>query len=410
MFDPRTQLVVGLEIGTSKVCAVVGDLSPDGGLNIIGVGQARSRGVRKGEIVDTTAASEDVRAAIAEAEQMADVEIRSVYLGVSGAHLQGFNNRGRHNIPSHDREIMEEDVQDVLKNAKAINLPADRHVVHVVRQHFIVDGQDGILNPLGMPGVHLEVDVHVVHGFTNRLQTAIRVVRNLQLEVENIVFNGIASSLAVLTAQEKQQGALVIDLGAGITEYVVYADGIIRHTGTLAVGGDHVSNDLAFGLKVALGRAEALKLEHGSAWVAPDVRGRSVPLPSELGLPERSLNLEHLHRIMSVRLEETIEIIASQLEQEGWLERLRAGVVLCGGGARAPGIERLAERVFGVPVALGRTKTISGLVATLDQPEFATGIGLVKFGSFQAAQPKGSWLASRLRATLGNLTTALRRS
>lgn len=409
MFDPKSQLVVGLEIGTSKVCAVVGDLNP-AGLSIIGLGQARSRGVRKGEIVDTTAAGEDVRTAIAEAEQMADVEIRSVYLGVTGAHLQSFNNRGRHNIPSHDREIMDEDVQDVVKNAKAFNLPGDRHVLHVVRQHFIVDGQEGVLDPLGMPGAHLEVDLQVVHGLTNRLQTAIRVVKGLQLEVENIVFNGIASSLAVLTAPEKQQGALVIDLGAGITEYVLYADGVIRHTGTLAVGGDHITNDLAFGLKVAMGRAEALKLEHGAAFVAPDSRGRTIPLPGEPGLPERSVNLEHLHRIMSARLEETLEIIAAQLEALGLIECPRAGIVLCGGGARVPGADRLAERIFGLPVALGRTKSISGLAATLDHPEFATGIGLVKFGSFQGASGRTPQWATRLRSTFGSLTSAFRRS
>jgi cell division protein FtsA len=288
-------------------------------------------------------------------------------------------------------------------------LPGDRHVLHVVRQHFIVDGQEGVLDPLGMPGAHLEVDVHVVHGFTNRLQTAIRVVKGLELEVENIVFNGIASSLAVLTAPEKQQGALVVDLGAGITEYVLYADGVIRHTGTLAVGGDHVTNDLAFGLKVAMGRAEALKLEHGAAFVAPDTRGRTIPLPGEPGLPERSVNLEHLHRIMASRLEETFEIIAAQLEARGLLDCPRAGIVLCGGGARVPGVDRSAERIFGLPVALGRTKTISGLAATLDHPEFATGIGLVKFGSFQGASGRGPQWTSRLRATFGSLTSAFRR-
>jgi cell division protein FtsA len=408
MFDPAPQLVVGLEIGTSKVCAVVGQLGPEGGLGIIGLGQARSRGVRKGEIVDTAVAAEDVRAAIAEAEQMADVEIRSVYLGVSGAHLEGFNNRGRHNIPTNDREIMDEDVQDVVKNAKAINLPPDRHLIHVIRQHFIVDTQPGIINPVGMMGTQLEVDLHVVHGLTNRLQSPIRVVKTLQIEVENIVFNGVASSLAVLTNAEKDRGALVIDLGGGVTEYVVYADGIIRHTGTLAVGGDHVTNDLASGLKVSIGRAEELKLAHGGAAVDPAVLGRTLSIPSDHGLPERLLNLEHLRRIMVARLEETFEIIAEDLEAEGLMECLRTGVVLCGGGARVPGIDRLAERIFGLPVALGRTKTISGLVATLDQPEFATGIGLVKFGSFQ--QPGGTaarWTA-RLREKLGSLSSVFR--
>lgn len=409
MFDPAPQLVVGLEIGTSKVCAVVGELGAEGSLSIIGLGQARSRGVRKGEIVDTTAAAEDVRTAIAEAEQMADMEIRSVFLGVSGAHLQGCDNRGRHNIPSHDREIMDEDVQDVVRNAKAINLPADRHVIHVIRQHFIVDGQEGIINPMGMLGAHMEVDVHVVHGITNRLQTPIRVVKSLQLEVENIVFNGVASSLAVLTAAEKERGALVIDLGAGITEFTVYADGIIRHTGTLAVGGDHLTNDLAYGLKVAMGRAETLKIEHGAASTGPEVKGRTLALPSDLGLPERVVNLEHLRRIMSARLEETFEIIAGELDAAGLLECLRAGAVLCGGGARVPDIDKLAERVLGVPVALGRTKSINGLVATLDQPEFAAGIGLVKFGSFQSQRSRGPRWAEGLRKKLGALGTVLRR-
>src|SRR5207249_635918 len=247
MFEPSS-IIVGLEIGTSKVCAVVGELSEEGALNIVGLGQARSRGVRKREIADAPAAEEDVRHAIVEAEQMADVEIRSVYLGVTGGHVRGFNNRGVHPVVSADREISEDDVQDVIKNAKAINLPAENHVVHAIRQHFLVDGQDGIIDPVGMLGARVEVDLHVLHGKFNRLQNPIRVVRGLQLEVEAIVFNGLASSLALLTNEQKEMGALVIDLGGGTTEYVVYSGGIIKHAGVLAVGGDHVSNDLAYGL------------------------------------------------------------------------------------------------------------------------------------------------------------------
>ncbi|HNU98956.1 MAG: cell division protein FtsA [Verrucomicrobia bacterium] len=406
MFNNSTHLIVGLEVGTSKVCAVVGDVSPEGALSIVGLGQARSRGTRKGEIVDASAVIEDVRYAIAEAEQMADVEIRSVYLGVTGSHIRSFNNRGRHTIPSVDRDIGEDDVRDVIKNAKAINLPADRHTVHVVRQHFIVDSQDGVLNPVGMVGAQIEVDVHVIHGITNRLQNPIRAVKSLQLEVEDIVFNGIASSLAVLTPQDKELGALVIDLGAGVTEYTVYADGIIKHTGVLAVGGDHVTNDLAYGLKISMSRAEALKIEHGSALVDMGVRGRTVELPNDFGLPERSINLEHLRRIMSARLEEVFEIIAAEVERAGLLDSLRAGVFLCGGGSRTPDTQKLGERVFGLPVAIGRTKTISGLVATLDQPEFATGIGLAKFGSFQHGQNsrRRPW-TSRLKSALTQMWT-----
>src|SRR3989454_835493 len=337
MFDPSS-IIVGLEVGTSKVCAVVGELSSEGALNIVGLGQARSRGVRKGEIADAPAAEEDVRHAIVEAEQMADVEIRSVYLGVTGGHVRGFNNRGVHPVVSADREISEEDVQDVIKNAKAINLPAQNHVIHAIRQHFLVDGQDAITNPVGMLGARVEVDVHVVHGNLNRLQNAIRSVKGLQLEVEDIVFTGLASSLALLTNEQKELGSLVIDIGGGTTEYVVYANGIVKHTGVLAVGGDHVSNDLAYGLKVSLSRAEQLKVEHGSAMVDERIKGQTLTLASELGLQPKQINLEHLRRIMSVRLEEIFQLVGQDLEQADVLDYVRAGVFLCGGGSRSPDI------------------------------------------------------------------------
>lgn len=382
MFN-SSSIIVGLDIGTSKVCAVVGDVNEAGALNVIGVGQAKSRGVRKGEIVDANLAGEDIRNAIVEAEQMADVEIRSVFLGVTGAHIRGFNNRGFHPIVSDDREIMEDDLQDVIKNAKAINLPAENHVVHVIRQHFLVDGQDGIQNPVGMFGSKVEVDVHVVHGNFNRLQNPVRAVKSLHLEVEGIVFSGLASSLTLLNTQEKELGALVVDLGSGTTEYVVYADGIVKHTGVLAVGGDHVSNDLAYGLKLPLGRAEQLKIEVGSAVVERADKGQSIPLNNDLGLPERSINLEHLRRIMSLRLEEIFQLIAQELEAAELIDFIRSGVHLCGGGARIPGIQKLAEKTFGMPVSLGKSNSISGLKSALDQPEFATGIGLAKFGSME---------------------------
>ena len=390
MFDAST-IIVGLEIGTSKVCAVVGEMNSEGTLNIVGLGQSKSRGVRKGEICDAPTAEEDVRNAIVEAEKMADVEIRSAYLGVTGGHIRGFNNRGVHPVVSADREISEEDVQDVVKNAKTINLPAQNHVIHAIRQHFLVDGQDGITNPVGMLGARVEVDVHVVHGNLNRLQNAIRTVKGLQLEVDEIVFNGLASSLALPNNEQKELGALVIDIGGGTTDYVLYADGVIKHVGVLAVGGDHVSNDLAYGLKVPLGRAEQLKLEHGSAFVDDPARDQSITLTNEVGLPLKTVNLAKLRRIMSVRLEEIFDLIGQDLEQAGLMDYLRAGVFLCGGGSRVPHIARLAEQILRMPVTVGKTNSISGLKSALDQPEFATAIGLVKFGSFQqrkrAARP-----------------------
>src|SRR5580700_3991846 len=277
MFDD-SHIIAGLELGTSKICVVVGEQGADGAVNIIGLGQARSRGVRKGEISDPTQVEEDLRTAMFEAEQMADVEIRSVYLGVSGGHVRGFNNRGVHPVVSDDREISQDDVDDVVKNAKAINLPAENTVIHAVRQHFYVDGQDGVTNPVGMLGARLEVDMHVIHGHANRL------VRATSLDVDDVVFSGIAASLALLTNEQKELGALVIDLGGGTTEFVVYVNGIIKHTGVLAVGGDHVSNDLAYGLKVPLSRAEKLKLEHGAALLDPQCKGQTVTITNELGL------------------------------------------------------------------------------------------------------------------------------
>ena len=388
MFDPAS-IIVGLELGTSKVCAVVGEVNSSGSLNIIGVGQARSRGVRKGEIADASAAAEDVRNAIVEAEQMADVEIRSVFLGVTGGHIRGFTNRGVHPVVSADREIAREDVEDVIKNAKAINLPAENHVVHGIRQHFLVDGHDGIIDPIGMLGARVEVDMHVIHGNFNRLQNPIRVVKGLQLEVDAIVFNGLASSLALLSNEQKEMGALVIDLGGGTAEYVVYSGGIIKHAGVLAVGGDHVSNDLAYGLKVPLGRAESLKVKHGAALVEEKDKGLTVTENDELGLSLKTCNVEHLRRIMALRLEETFELIEHDLNNAGLLDYLRAGIFICGGGARIEGIQKLAERIFQLPATLGKTNSISGLKSALDQPEFATAIGLVKYGSFQQKKKAG---------------------
>ncbi len=388
MFDFRSfldkrPLVVGLEIGTTKICAIVGEINPDGSPTLIGIGQAPSRGVRKGEIVDPALAEEDVRVALAEAEHSADIEIRSVYLGVSGGHILGFNNRGIQPIVSRDREIGEDDVHDVLRNARAINIPPDHYVVHAIRQHFGVDGQEDVREPVGMIGSRLEVEMHVIHGRTNRFQNAIRLVKGLQIDVEDIVFNGLASSLAVLTPDQKELGALVIDLGAGSTEFLVYSRGVVRHTGVLAVAGDHVSQDIALGLKLPQGKAEKLKIEHGDAIFDETARGLSLAPQSELGLPERPINIEHLRCIMSLRLQETFEIIREDLEEAGWLDHLRTGVFICGGGARTPRILELAERVFEHPAFPGQARGIAGLASSLDQPEFATAIGLVKFGANQ---------------------------
>ena len=283
MFE-ETNIIAGLEIGTSKICIVIGEQKADGSLNIIGVGQALTKGVRKGEIIDPKTVEEDVRIAVAEAEQMANVEIRSVFVAVTGSHIKGFNHRGFHRVLSADYEITPEDVEDVINNAKAINLPMDHTLILDVRQHFMVDGEGGIADPVGMHGARLEVDLHVIHGKTNRLQNVTRLVRGISLQVNDVVFSGLASSLALLTPEQKDLGVLVIDLGAGTTEYAVFSEGILRHSGVLTVGGDHATNDLAYGLKISLHRAEKLKLQHGSALIDETAGEQMVGVTDERGM------------------------------------------------------------------------------------------------------------------------------
>jgi cell division protein FtsA len=276
--------------------------------------------------------------------------------------------------------------------------------LHAVRQHFLVDGHSGITNPVGMLGARLEVDMHVVHGNTNRLQNSVRLVKGLQLEVEEIVFNGLAASLALLSNEQKELGALVIDIGGGTTDYVVYVDGVIKHTGAVALGGDHVSNDLGHGLRVPLSRAEKLKLEHGSALVDAAVKGQTITIFNELGLPLNTVNVEHLRQIMSLRLEEIFQIVSQDLEQSGMTDYLRAGVFLCGGCARVPQIAKLAEPILQMPVSLGQTNSISGLKSALDQPEFVTAIGLAKFGSLKTRKREDrSSLQSVIKSTISSI-------
>ena len=384
------KIVVGLEIGTAKVCAVVGEAGSDGATNIIGMGSVPSRGVRKGEIVDTNKAEEDIRSALAEAEQKADVEIESVMLGVSGAHIHGFNNRGVQNITAEDGEIDGGDVEDVLRQASSINLPSDCEKIHTVRQHFHVDQHEGIIDPVGMLGSRLEVDVHVVYGQRNRLQNPIRAVCGLQVEVEAIAFNGRASALAVLTPDQCELGALLVDLGAGTTEYVVYANGTPRHSGVLAVGGDHVTNDIAMGLKLSLNRAEQIKIKNGRAVPDSTVNGDTIDLSSDMGFADQKIKTAHLQLIMHARIEEIFQLIRHDLEEAGLLAELRGGVYLTGGGAHMEAIADLAGDVLGCPAALARDQSDSGLQDVLNRPEYHTAIGLVKYGVRQPDLRKSS--------------------
>ena len=373
----KEKIIVGLEVGTSKVCAVVGEVLEDGNIMVIGVGQTKSEGVRKGEVVNIETAVDCVHTAVADAEESAGVEIHNVYASVSGGHIHSFNNRGTVAVTNDDREITEEEVRNVLLNAKAVNIPMDHVVIHAIRQHFFVDGHDGIQNPVGLIGAKLEADVHVIHGVRTRLQNIIKCVKQVPLDVSDIAVSGFASALAVLTSEHQQLGAAVIDMGGGTTDYIAYREGTIQHSGVLAVGGDHITNDVAIGLRIPMNRAEALKIEHGSVEVPQE--DERLTLKREIGLPDRHVSKQQLCQIMNLRVGETLTLIKKELEKQKLLDYLGAGVFVTGGCARLRGLEPLASQIFGLPVHIGHSLTVGGPTAAIESPEYSTAIGLVRY-------------------------------
>jgi cell division protein FtsA len=368
---PRDRIVVGLEIGTSKVCTVVGELKRDGTVQILGVGEAPSRGVRKGEIVDMENCGKCIREAIADAEEKSDVMIKNVYLGVTGAHIVGFNNRGSYALPEGREKI-----QEAARNAP---IPAQNMFVHTILQHFYVDGQDGVLNPVGMFGHGLEADFHIVHGNANRIRNSIQCLCDLDLEIEDIIFTPYAGAQAVLTQSQKNTGVLMIDMGGGTTGFCVYAGGAVVQSGCVGVGGDHLTNDLSLGLRIPMGKAEQLKLKEGSCVLGNCLPGETVALKDEHGFAGKEVEREMLNTIIQMRVRETFELLKRQLEKENYVDYLGAGIVLTGGCSELRGIKHLAEEVFGMPVQLCRAKNISGVTSAFENPQYSTAIGLVKY-------------------------------
>jgi cell division protein FtsA len=381
----KDSIVVGLEIGTSKICVVVGEIKGDGTLSVIGVGQAPSRGVRKGEIVDFDTAQKCVREALVDAEVKSDVMIESVYLAITGSHISSFNNRGAANIPEDQDEIEDADCDLVQASAKEVSLPAPNYIIHSILQHYYVDGQEGILNPVGLMGGLLEADFHIIHGVKNRIQNSIRCVKELDIDVEDIVFNPYAAAQVVLGQNQKNLGALVIDIGGGTTDYIVYVDGVVKQTGVLAVGGDHINNDISMGLRIPLARAEKLKIEEGSAILGNNLPGETVLLKDDHGFVGKEIERETLNTIIHMRVRETLEMLRRKLEEESYLELLGAGIFITGGTSQLRGIEHLAGEIFELPVHLTHAQTVAGVTAVSGNPQFSTAIGLIRYA--QAMQP-----------------------
>jgi cell division protein FtsA len=384
-----SDLMVGLEIGTSKICVVVGEGRTDGTIKILGVGQAPSRGVRKGEIVDFETAMKCVHEAVVDAEQKSDIMIRSVYVAVAGAHIQSFNNRGCVIVPEDRDEIDEQDIEDVKVSAREVSIPAPNAFLHSIIQYYHVDGQDGVLSPVGMLGEKLEADFHIIHGVRTRIQNTIRCIKELPLEVEDVVFSALASAQVVLTQHQKNLGALVIDIGGGTTDYILYVDGAVKQSGVLAVGGDHITNDISMGLRIPMTRAEKLKIEEGSCTLGNCLPGDTILLRDDSGFAGKEVERETLNTIVHLRLRETFELLKRTLEEEAFINYIGAGIFITGGCSLLDGIEHLAGEVFEMPAHAAHAQTISGLTSAFENPQFATAIGLIKYAqAVQSDRPR----------------------
>jgi len=387
----RDHIVVGLEIGTSKICVVVGEAKQDGTIKILGVGQAPSRGVRKGEIVDFDTAQKCVHEALVDAEEKSDVMIQSVYLGVTGAHISSFNNRGMVSIQNQD-EITDADCESVRASAREVSIPAQNMFIHSILQHYYVDGQEGILNPVGMLGNRLEADFHIIHGIGTRVKNAIRCVKEIPLAVEDVVFNPLAAAQVVLDQQQKNLGALAIDIGGGTTDYLMYVDGAVRQSGSIGIGGDHITNDISMGLRIPMARAEKLKVDEGSVTLGMSFPGETVTLKDDSGFAGKEVERETLNTIIHLRVRETLELLRRQLEAGGDLHLLGAGVFITGGTSLLRGIDALAQEIFELPVHITHAQTMSGITSAFENPQFSTAIGLIKYAQAVEADRRTDWL------------------
>lgn len=374
----QNQIIVGLDIGTSKIACIVAEAGPDGRLDIIGIGTHPSHGLRRGVVVNIESTVESIRLAVEEAELMADVEIKKVYVGIAGSHIRGYNSHGV--VATKSGEVTEEDVTRVIEAAKAMNIPADQKILHIIPQEYIIDRQDGIREPIGMCGVRLETRVHVITGAVSSAQNIIKCCNRCDLDVLDIVLEQIASSEAVLSQDEKDIGVLLVDIGGGTTDLAVFIDGAIRHTAVIPVGGDHLTNDLVAGLRTSAREADILKKKFGSCMAAMILPDETVEVPRVGGRPPQSMPRQVMAQLLEPRMQELFELVREELNRSGYRELVAAGVVLTGGSSLLEGAQELADEIFELPVRLGRPQHIGGLVDVVNSPIFSTGVGLIQYG------------------------------
>jgi len=394
-------VVVGLDIGTSKVVALVGEITADGGIEIIGLGSQPSRGLKKGVVVNIESTVQSIQRAVEEAELMAGCEINAVYAGIAGSHIRSLNSHGVVGI--RDREVTAADVEHVIEAAKAVAIPADQRILHVLPQEFIIDGQEGIRDPIGMSGVRLEAKVHIVTGADSAAQNIVKCVQRCGLVVEDIVLEQLASSYAVLTDDEKELGVAIVDVGGGTTDIAVFSQGAIRHTAVIPIAGDQVTNDIAVSMRTPTQYAEDIKVRFACALSQLANPDESIEVPSVGDRPARRLARQTLAEVVEPRYEELFNLIREELRRSGFEEVIAAGLVLTGGSARMEGAIELAEEIFHVPVRLGFPQQVRGLADAVQNPIYSTAVGLLLYARENTAPPAGGALGGRVGGALGRV-------
>ena len=372
------EIIVGLDIGTTKVCAVVGEARPDG-VEIIGMGSHPSEGLRKGVVINIEHTVNSIKEAIEEAETMAGCEISAVYAGIAGGHIKGFNSHGV--IALKEKEVTKKDIDRVIEAASAVAIPMDREVIHTLVQEFIVDEQGGILDPLGMSGVRLEAKIHIVTGAVTSAQNIVKCANRAGLDVCDIILQSLASSEAVLSKEERNLGAAIIDFGGGTTDTAIFSGGSIKHTSVLPLGGDNLTYDIAVGLRTPKLEAEKIKIRYGCGLSSLIGRDETIEVPGVGGRKPRVLSRQVLGEILEPRVEEIFSLIYSELTRSGHEDTISSGVVITGGSAELQGVTELAEQIFNSPARVGYPQGMSGLVEIVNKPMYATAVGLVLYGS-----------------------------
>ncbi len=392
-----SEFVVGLDVGSTKVSVLIGELTAEGETRIIGAGTAPAGGVKKGVIVDIEEAADGVRAAVAEAERMAGVDIRGVCASICGPHIRSFSSRGVIALPANRREVAVRDIDKVTAAARGITLPLDREIVHSLPQDFVVDNHAGIRDPIGMSAMRLEADVHIVTSLGMPLDNLVKVCKKTGLEIIDMVFDPFAAARAVLTREETDLGCLLVDVGGGVTSYALYYGGTVRASGVVAAGGANVTNDLAVGLRTSPAVAEQLKLSHGVALTSLAGEDEEIMVPAAGDRSPRSIRTQILAAIIEPRTEEIFTMVKKQVIGEPFYRLLGAGIVLSGGGSRLRGMDRVAEEVFDLPIRTGRAGNLMGLSELVDSAEWTTGIGLLLWGGDALAAQGFGGPAERVR-------------